>query len=184
MVFSHTQPSLCRRGASPPPRLLATRWNGSISWSTSGVRGPVFLPGRCRAASRSLRDRLASAQSRRSPTLADFRSRLSMLTSSLLRRVGDNVGSEYVSLSSEVRHAVREDVRRELEPDELPGCSIEVEVEILFARRGVLESDLATWRGPPPPCSRRERPNCARRMMNAPGLPACSDSSKATPRNK
>jgi hypothetical protein len=44
-----------------------------------------------------------------------------------------NIGSEYVSLASEVRHAVREEVRRELEDDELPGRPIDVEVEILVA---------------------------------------------------
>ena len=44
-----------------------------------------------------------------------------------------NIGGEYVSLASDVRHAVREEVRRELERDEAPGGSIEIEVEILFA---------------------------------------------------
>jgi SAM-dependent methyltransferase len=39
-----------------------------------------------------------------------------------------NIGSE-----SEVRHAVREEVRRELEGDELPGRPIDVEVEIPVA---------------------------------------------------
>jgi ubiquinone/menaquinone biosynthesis C-methylase UbiE len=44
-----------------------------------------------------------------------------------------NIGSEYVSLASEVRHVVREEVRRELEGDEVSGRPIDVEVEILIA---------------------------------------------------
>jgi hypothetical protein len=44
-----------------------------------------------------------------------------------------NVGAEYVSLASKVRHAVREQVRRELKRDQVLGGSIEIEVEILFA---------------------------------------------------
>src|ERR1700722_9859763 len=44
-----------------------------------------------------------------------------------------NIGLEYVSLASQVRKAVREEVRRELENDEAPGRPIEVEVAILFA---------------------------------------------------
>jgi ubiquinone/menaquinone biosynthesis C-methylase UbiE len=44
-----------------------------------------------------------------------------------------NVALEYASLSQDVRHAVREDVRRELEGTGCAGGPIEVEVEILFA---------------------------------------------------
>jgi hypothetical protein len=41
---------------------------------------------------------------------------------------------EYASLSQDVRHAVREDVRQELEGTGYAGGPIEVEVEILFAQ--------------------------------------------------
>jgi SAM-dependent methyltransferase len=44
-----------------------------------------------------------------------------------------NVGVEYRSLPVEVRHAVREDLRRNLEADGPPGCPIDVDVQILFA---------------------------------------------------
>jgi len=44
-----------------------------------------------------------------------------------------NGGVDYVSLASKARHAVREEVRRELERDEAPAGSIVIEVEILFA---------------------------------------------------
>lgn len=44
-----------------------------------------------------------------------------------------NVAMEYVSLAPDVRRAVREDIRREVEGNCVPGGPIEVEVEILFA---------------------------------------------------
>jgi ubiquinone/menaquinone biosynthesis C-methylase UbiE len=43
-----------------------------------------------------------------------------------------NVAQEYVALPSEVRWAVREEVRRALEVDAAPGGPVEVEVEVLF----------------------------------------------------
>jgi ubiquinone/menaquinone biosynthesis C-methylase UbiE len=44
-----------------------------------------------------------------------------------------NVALEYISLPPDVRRAVREDVRHELESAGVPGSPVEVEVEILFA---------------------------------------------------
>jgi hypothetical protein len=46
MVVLTDPTSLCRRGASSPPRLSATRWNGSICWSKGISRHfvPTFLP--------------------------------------------------------------------------------------------------------------------------------------------
>jgi len=42
------------------------------------------------------------------------------------------IGTEYAALPDDVRRAVREDVRRELEGDACPGDPVEVPVEILF----------------------------------------------------
>ncbi len=43
-----------------------------------------------------------------------------------------NVAQEYVALPTDLRHTVREEVRRALEMDASPGGPVEVEVEVLF----------------------------------------------------
>ncbi len=50
-----------------------------------------------------------------------------------IERGAGTVGAEYAALPEEVRRAVREDVRRELEGDAGTGGPVEVPVEILFA---------------------------------------------------